>query len=113
MDTTDHMLDTVKKHYQLDSAALKEIDTAKKAIQQMRTNFAKTGAEVQTINQFKALKRLEADVGESSLLRKVPVFGYLYDYFAKPMTTLERLSRAKDAAERIKARISKGLRRFF
>lgn len=113
LDTTENYLSAVKEHYQLDSAALKEIDTAKKAIQQMRTNFAKTGAEVQTINQFKALKRLEADVGESSLLRKVPVVGYLYDYFAKPMTTLERLSRAKDAAERIQARISKGSEGFF
>lgn len=113
LDTTDHMLDTVVEHYQLDSAALKEVQTAKKAIQQMRTNFAKTGAEVQTINQFKALKRLEADVGESSLLRKVPVVGYLYDYFAKPMTTLERLSRAKDYAERIQRRISKGSEGFF
>jgi enamine deaminase RidA (YjgF/YER057c/UK114 family) len=113
MDTTDHMLDTVKKHYQLDSAALKEIDTAKKAIQQMRTNFKETGSKVQTINQFKALKRQEAEIGESSLLRKVPVVGYLYDYFAKPMTTLERLSRAKDAAERIQSRISKGSEGFF
>ena len=113
LDTTDNYLNAVKEHYQLGSAELKEINTAQKAIQQMRTNFAKTGAEVQTINQFKALKRLEADIGESSLLRKVPVFGYLYDYFAKPMTTLERLSRAKDAADRIKTRISKGSEGFF
>lgn len=113
LDTTDNYLNAVKEHYQLGSAELKEINAAQKAIQQMRTNFAKTGAEVQTINQFKALKRLEADVGESSLLRKVPVVGYLYDYFAKPMTTLERLSRAKDYAERIQRRISKGSEGFF
>lgn len=113
MDTSEQYLKALKENYLLDTDDIRRIDKALFSIKNMRESLAETGEKVQTINQLRALKGQDRPIGMDSFLGKVPGLSYIYDYYSKPMTTLERLAYIKSNADKIENSVIGSVANFF